>query len=427
MTTFDRFERSIPDLMTELAPARVPDYFDDMLRTTATHRQRPAWSYPERWLPMEITARSLAMRALPWRPLAILALIALLVAAGLAVYVGSQTRIPPPFGLAGNGVLLYRATDGSIVTIDPIAGSRTTLAAAGAGLGEPIPSRDGRHVAFIPRQPLSAAVRGAAIDGSNRTIISGTYANIMGVDWSPDGTELAFISELGGFGSVTVAMTDGSGDTTLPIDRDVWQIHYLPDGRLAVIAAERVGACPVEAPPSSSCALFVVNHDGSGLDLLVPADHFNGINTIDASPDGTKLLWVEWKSGSEGRLHVFDRTTRIDRRLDDAGFPTPYAINRAWFSPDGTSILFDLFEADGDHWAVVPAAGGTPVRIGKKMPDHGSDAEWAPDGRSVLARYATSDTSGELWLLDPTGTGADRRLDIEVPYLPSWQRIAPSR
>ena len=29
MTTFERFERAIPELMTELSPARVPDYFDE--------------------------------------------------------------------------------------------------------------------------------------------------------------------------------------------------------------------------------------------------------------------------------------------------------------------------------------------------------------------------------------------------------------
>ena len=100
MTTFERFERSIPELMNELAPARVPDYVDDMLRTTATKSQRPAWSYPERWLPVEITARPLMTRSVPWRPLVVLALIALLIAASLVVYVGSQNRVPPPFGVA---------------------------------------------------------------------------------------------------------------------------------------------------------------------------------------------------------------------------------------------------------------------------------------------------------------------------------------
>ena len=46
MSNFERFERSIPGLMDDLAPAGTPDYFDDLLRTTATHRQRPAWSFP---------------------------------------------------------------------------------------------------------------------------------------------------------------------------------------------------------------------------------------------------------------------------------------------------------------------------------------------------------------------------------------------
>ncbi len=37
MTTFERFEREMPELMTELSPARVPDYFDDMLRADRPH------------------------------------------------------------------------------------------------------------------------------------------------------------------------------------------------------------------------------------------------------------------------------------------------------------------------------------------------------------------------------------------------------
>ena len=54
MTAFDRFERAIPELMTELAPSHVPDYFDDLLQQTARTRQRPAWSALERWLPMDV-------------------------------------------------------------------------------------------------------------------------------------------------------------------------------------------------------------------------------------------------------------------------------------------------------------------------------------------------------------------------------------
>jgi dipeptidyl aminopeptidase/acylaminoacyl peptidase len=429
MTTFDRFERSIPELMTELAPARVPDYFDDLLRQTATHRQRPAWSYPERWLPVDITARPLAMRSFPWRPLAILALIALLVAAGLVVYVGSQSRLPPPFGVAGNGVLVYRDADGAIVSVDPTTGSRATVIPASGSLGTPVASRDGRRIALVTfASTRSGRIFVAGIDGSDRIPLAGGYREVDAVDWSPDDTHLAIVSNVAGIQAITVAATDGSASTSLPLDGQVAQIAYLPDGRLAVMAADRQGfSCPGEDPTIAPCALFVVNADGTGLDRLIGAGDFHGINTITPAPDGTSILWVEWKTGAEGRLHLFDLATRTDRRIADDTFPVPYSINRAWFSPDGRSILFDLFEDAGNHWAVVQTAGGAPVRIGQQWPGNGTDAAWAPDGRSVIARYATGETTGELWLLDPTGGGADRRLDVEVPYLPNWQRIATAR
>ncbi|HEX7347625.1 MAG TPA: WD40 repeat domain-containing protein [Candidatus Limnocylindrales bacterium] len=426
MTTFDRFERAIPELMNELAPARVPEYFDDMLRETASHGQRPAWSYPERWLPVEITARPLSARSFPWRPLAILALIALLVAAGLVVYIGSQTRLPSPFGVAGNGVLLYRASDGRIVSLDPDDGSTATVVPASDALVDPVPSRDGRRIVLTTFGSTSTAkltVRG--IDGSNPITLAGDYKELDAVDWSPDGSKLAIVSNVGGLQSITIAATDGSGQKVLSLDREVSVITYLPDGRLALMAGEQpTQRCPGNDATRAPCALFVVNQDGTGLELLIPAVEFHGINTISASPDGSKLLWVEWTTGAEGRLHIFDLSDRVDRVVPDDAFPGVYSMNRAWFSPDGNTILFDFFEADGDHWGLVPSTGGTPIRIGQKFPEKGSDADWSPDGRSVLARFGTSDTTGELWVLDSTGGGADRRLEGNFPYLPPWQRVA---
>ena len=89
MTAFDRIERRLPELIDELASAGVPDYFDDMLQQTAQARQRPAWSSLERWLPMGVIARPLPIRPIPWRLIAVAAILVLLVAATL-VYVGSR-------------------------------------------------------------------------------------------------------------------------------------------------------------------------------------------------------------------------------------------------------------------------------------------------------------------------------------------------
>ena len=110
MTAFDRFdpfEQRITAAIDEIAALRRPDYLDDVLRQTARSSQRPRWTFPGRWLPiMDTTLTGPGWRSSP-RPLLLLALVALLVAAGLAiVVVGSQVRVPAPFGPAANGALV---------------------------------------------------------------------------------------------------------------------------------------------------------------------------------------------------------------------------------------------------------------------------------------------------------------------------------
>jgi len=425
MTAFDRIEPRLPELIDELASARVPDYFDDLLRATAQAPQRPAWSALERWLPMGEIARSFPRSAMPWRPILAFAILTLLVLGGLLVYAGSRPRLPAPFGPAENGVLLYREPGGSIVSIDPDTGAKATVAAASDSLGFPVPARDGRRIAlpvFGSLSPLPIIVSG--MDGSDQTTLAGDYREVDALDWSPDGTHLAIVANEDGMQSIIVAAADGSDARTLPLGREVSQVTYLPDGRLAVVAAEGPDdSCPGSTPDTNDCALFMMAPDGKALERLLPAAQFHGINTLAPSPDGSRLLWVEWVTGREGRLHVFDLKARTDRTLPTGTFPEVYAINRAWFSPDGTSILFDLFEADGDHWAVIPATGGEIRRLGPEWPGDTPDAAWSPDGRSVLVRYPTTGGDSELWLLDATGSGRDRKLQVNVPDLPTWQRL----
>src|SRR5947208_15570299 len=94
MTAFDRYEQRLPDLMDELAAANTPDYFDDMLRAAARTAQRPAWSAPERWLPMGVIARPLPVHSFPWRPILVAAWVVLLALASIA-YIGAQRRVAP--------------------------------------------------------------------------------------------------------------------------------------------------------------------------------------------------------------------------------------------------------------------------------------------------------------------------------------------
>ncbi len=90
---------------------------DDVVRQTLDRTSRarplPAWLVPERWLPGLLTRRARqGSRLVP-----VLMLIGLvLLAAAVAIFaIGSQRRLPPPFGLAAPGDVAFVA-DGHIWT-----------------------------------------------------------------------------------------------------------------------------------------------------------------------------------------------------------------------------------------------------------------------------------------------------------------------
>src|SRR4051812_47829617 len=211
MTTFERFERDIPELMTELAPAQVPDYFDDMLRTTATHRQRPAWSYPERWLPMGVIARTVPIRNISWRPIAVLALLMLLIAAALFAYVGSQPRLPSPFGLARNGQIVFSDSTGAIQAADPATGALATVVSGSQAGLDPRFSNDGTRIAFARGTESARALFIANADGSGLHQILDPDLEINWFRWSPTGDRIALFRYGDELDTITIAhVADGT-------------------------------------------------------------------------------------------------------------------------------------------------------------------------------------------------------------------------
>ena len=65
-------------------------------------RRRPAWSSLERWLPTGGIARTDTIREVPWRPIAIAALLIVAAGAALVLIAGSQRRP------GGDGLILFQ-------------------------------------------------------------------------------------------------------------------------------------------------------------------------------------------------------------------------------------------------------------------------------------------------------------------------------
>ena len=196
MTVPDRIGQRLPELLTELAAPRVPDYVDDMLRQTAATSQLPAWASLERWLPMGALARP-APRGLPsWRPVLILVALVLVLAAATALIAGSRPRVPAPFGPARNGELLASTTDGTLVTVDPVRGTVTPRSGESASGFYPWFSPDGSRYLLLRRAPGSEALFVANADGSGfKELVAAPGGTVEWVEWSPQGDRVLAITE----------------------------------------------------------------------------------------------------------------------------------------------------------------------------------------------------------------------------------------
>jgi dipeptidyl aminopeptidase/acylaminoacyl peptidase len=410
MNGTDRLERELAAWFADAAAPRVPDYTDDIVRATATMRQRPRWSLPTRWLPAGLIPRlpRMTVRPLPWRTIALLAVLGLLLAATLTLYLGSRPRVPAPFGLAENGLVTY-AEDGDIWTVDPLTGERHAIVTGVATDHAPRWSRDGMRVAFLrqelPRQHLLVV---ANADGSD-VVESGTSffdADIDSIAWSPNGRWVAVAEGLaaGRRMSLVDTSTGEVRDLATP-DIDVEMYWRPPDGRQLMY---------VRAIGEDRQLVLVDVLDGAVESMGIGEPEL-GLRPGGWTPDGKRFV-VHHLAADVPYTSLLDPETGQEERLE-------IAFGR--LSNDGTRMV-GHGDPTGDPFLCVmdlPDGDCEPIAEGDLLPDweHTGGLSWSPDDRWIVV-YPQDDRG---WvLLDP-----ERGTPIEPAWsergVESWQRVAP--
>ena len=387
MTSTDRFEATIAEWLDAESAYHLPDHLGEVVAQTAVIRQRPAWSSLERWLPMDISARAgtLAPPRLG-RALLVALLVVALVAIAIVAVGSRQHRVPPPFGPARNGELLSSA-DGDIFAVDPESGRTTPIVASPALEFGPMFSRDGTKFLFLRGgrdDGLDIVVANA--DGSAANVVTQVVDGPDWVDWSPDGTRIAFLTRTGDRGAINVVNVDGSDPHKLEVGQPANQFTWLPpDGKEIVFRGEH--QIDSDPPP----AILAVRPDGSGLRTISTrlAVGANDFQDVAVSPDGTRVAYrSSWGLFS---VRVLDLQTGTERMLEQ---PSGTAQFGGPFSPDGRSLL--LIRAYDDNMVqlvVVPVDGsGTGVALGPRAPGGPggptiNNHVWSADGAAVIANY----------------------------------------
>lgn len=416
------FDGFLSDWLDDKAGRGAPDYADEILARTSATRQRPGWSSLKRWLPMQSTLR---LAPVPRLGMIVLIALTIVAAVGIAVLaVGSRSpRVPPPFGPARNGAIMYAGTDNDLYALDPVSGVATALVAGSAGDHRPIMSPDGTRLLFLRdtttpdlTNGLATMVMVAKADGSAIRPLTGALAGLTEAAWSHDGSKVAVVSDgARSHPGLQVFTVDGSKPPVVISTHDRTGIAYVSfrpgDRELTLRGSSSVGdTLIIVAADGSDYWPFLANTQGDGASL---------------SPDGTKIAFQVW-DGTVGTIHVVDVDTEIDSvpALDPPS-DTSLIDDKPTWSPDGTKLLFVRYTAGADnHLVVAPAAGGPRVQIGPAMPNCACpvSAEFSPDGTQVLAHYGAD---GSTWLLDPTGATAGTQLSSTIADVATWQRTAP--
>ncbi|HEU5204879.1 MAG TPA: hypothetical protein VFU17_11335, partial [Candidatus Limnocylindrales bacterium] len=400
MTASDRLDQRATELLVELAAPAYPDYFDHVLERAIDRRQRPAWTFPERWLPMGVIARRVAPApAMPWRTIGLLALLGVLLAtalvAGLAAW---QQRPAPPYGLASNGDVAY-GYNGDIHFGDPANpdASRAVITGPEDDLG-PIFSRDGSYLAFVRNTNPGFAMLVADADGRGaETLISG--ADIWDPAWSPDSKALAAMVEIDGTQRLAIVPIDGSATQFVSLDvQPLGMLNWLPPNgeRLFFIG---------KGDTVSSYGLYSVAADGTDLQQHGELGHQEKYMTLAMSPAADRVLFMSRPVGGTVQIRSLDLRSGEDA-LFGAAMPPPAAdigvgplhAGAPRISPDGSRIVFGRYwdERDGqiNHqvWTASLASDGAdavPVgEVHRSRSGHGPfDYTFSPDGASILVQF----------------------------------------
>ena len=427
MSALDRFDRDFAESLADLAEPRTPDYIDDVIQRAVSRRQRPAWTFPQKWLPMGVLPRGPAfLPALPWRTVGFLIILALLMAAILAIGVGALLqRTAPPYGLAANGPLVY-SENGDIYSRDLETGA-TTLVVGGPAIDvNPWFSRDGTRFWFVrvvSQDPETIAMMVANADGSNvRTVVEPEMVGDRHwLEWSPNSDMLVIQNSADGVPPLSVVNVNGEPQRrAINVPLEVEIVDWRPGHDELIFMGRQPEA------PTHALGFYAVGIDGTGLRELVPPLGSGGTHhgPFNLSHDGRFLAYTSASSEGHVTSHVLDLDSGEARTL--GGW-----FNQAWptFSPDGERLALVRYPATGAAaQAFIGAAGGDgtdAVAIGPEVRNQpntpGLRIQFSPDGTKLLIVHAAAQ---EAWLADVT-TGEYRSVAVGEEDWVTWRRLAP--
>ncbi len=245
-------------------------------------------------------------------------------------------------------------------------------------------------------------------DGSNRTrLMAGQAGFLSAPTWSPDGSRIAFVSEMDGHADIWVVNSDGSNPVNLT--QDEAKDHspaWSPDGEWIAFASVR---------ETAYWELYLMRPDGSDVQRLTWWEDASDLYPT-WSPDGTRLAFATKRDGN-WEIYTMNRDgSNLVRLTHNPADDT----NPAW-SPDGSRIAFMSTRDGFAEIYVMPVIGGEAVNLSNAPFSSEHGPTWSPDGGRI-AFYSDMDGEWDIYVMASDGSDPIKLTgDTTNDQAPAWR------
>jgi len=322
------------------------------------------------------------------------------------------------------------------------------------------------RIAFVSDRSGQRDLWTMSADGSDVRPVTSDEADDQSPAWSPDGREVASVSDREGGtyqvflsawnGAYTRRMTISAGSKDMPAWKpDGKELAFIASGKVMTIS--RYGREETQFLPSPDVpdvgqfsggpaeTYVSATWSAEGKSLLVVREMDAGISAFIADPDRelvgvtmARSLDVTWapaenkvaaaftdRRGQNGLLIADMAQVEVTELFVTEGDSTGPA-KPAW-SPDGKRIVFEMWtirNSTPDRCVgiyAVDVRGGSPRRL---VEGDARAPSWSPDGKWLLYTLAGRNEDRDIWRINADGAGAVNLTRGEGDnHSPAWSRL----
>jgi Tol biopolymer transport system component len=297
-----------------------------------------------------------------------------------------------PILICVSSLLWYRSRPQPEPTATPRPKSLATATVPPAKVASRWPSwsPDGKQIAYILIEDAIPAIQVHELETGEQTTIFKDATEIIGLEWSPGGDQIAFNAQLGEENEFQLYTIRPDGTEFQPLTNDERSSAFLtwsPDGQKIVFQ--------IFNQVDKHSLIYMINPDGTNQEFLTKA--YNP-RYLSFSPDRKRIIYI---TEGDSVINIKNIETGEDALFSEE----EYAV-LSWpvWSPDGKWIAYTVHSRLRGEIHLLDPSSREIIEL-TNMSQEDKMLAWSPDSQTIAFQRSTPPESsmGDIFLIDVDG------------------------